>query len=97
MSDSKQSLTPWELRTEATLASALWVLDGETRLPADAERRHDVTGEAGRGRVGRTGLRGVCVSGGVSEPELPALSRRGSRGIRREFRRSTVLARSQRL
>ena len=38
MSDSKQSLTPWELRTEATLASALWVLDGDARLPADAER-----------------------------------------------------------
>ena len=37
---ASESLTPWELRTEATLASALWVLDGETRLPADAERRH---------------------------------------------------------
>ena len=33
-------LAPWDLRTEPTVASALWVLDGETRLPADAERIH---------------------------------------------------------
>ena len=51
MSDSKQSLAPWELRTEPTLASALWVLDGEARLPADAERRHALRAKLAAGEL----------------------------------------------
>ena len=51
MSDGKGSLAAWELRTEPTLASALWVLDGETRLPADAERRHALRAKLAAGEL----------------------------------------------
>ena len=33
------------------MASALWVLDGETRLPADAERRHELRAKLAAGEL----------------------------------------------
>ena len=44
-------LEPWELRTEPTVASALWVLDGDARLPADAERRHALRAKLAAGEL----------------------------------------------
>ena len=51
MSDGKGSLAAWELRTEPTVASALWVLDGDARLPADAERRHALRAKLAAGEL----------------------------------------------
>ena len=67
-------LEPWELRTEATVASALWVLDGDTRLPADAERRHELRAKLAAGELDELVFEACVVPSGVSEPELPALS-----------------------
>ena len=44
-------LAPWDLRTEPTVASALWVLDGETRLPADVDRRHELRAKLAAGEL----------------------------------------------
>ena len=45
-------LEPWELRTEPTVASALWVLDGDDAcLPADAERRHALRAKLAAGEL----------------------------------------------
>ena len=40
-----------ELRSEATIASALWVLDGDARLLADAERRHALRAKLAAGEL----------------------------------------------
>jgi hypothetical protein len=51
MSETKQGLAPWDLRTEPTLAETLWVLEGETRLPADAERRRELRAKLAAGEL----------------------------------------------
>ena len=51
MHGKPEAWQPWELRTEPTVASALWVLDGETRLPADAERRHALRAKLAAGEL----------------------------------------------
>ena len=73
----------------ADVGSALWVLDGETRLPADAERRHALRAKLAAGELDELVFEACRVSGGVSEPELPAVSGRGSRSVRRELRQAS--------
>ena len=63
MSDAKEGLTsprstgaggltPWELRTEPTVASALWVLGRRDAAAGGRRAPARVAGEAGGGRTG---------------------------------------------
>ena len=79
------------------MASALWVLDGETRLPADAERRHALRAKLAAGELDELVFE-ACVFRAVY-PNRNYLRFRDEdlAGVRRELRRSAVPAGSQHL